>query len=352
MNGFDTLTIKNVEKLTHSSRRVEFTIPDKIISKFKFQPGQYITLRKRFDNREERRSYSICSSSNEPIAIGVKRVEGGLFSNYIFNELKPGMSLDVMAPNGRFIQKDEKKFLMVAAGSGITPIMSIISSNLKYNPSSSFTLIYGNKTTDNIMFQKELENLKDTFLEKLNVIHILSKEFQDVDVLNGRIDKNKIKLLLSRKVIDLDVDGAFICGPNSMINNVRNVLLQEGFEKGKIHSEKFYLGSQPISKPEIKSKSFSKFKANIEIILDGLRKKFIFENENSNIVDAAQSNGIDVPFSCKGGMCCTCRCKITKGEVTMNANYSLEDWEINSGFVLACQAVPKSKEVILDFDAS
>ena len=132
MNGFDTLTIKNVEELTHSSRRVEFTIPDKIISKFKFQPGQYITLRKQFDNREERRSYSICSSSNEPIAIGVKRVEGGLFSNYIFNELKPGMSLDVMSPNGRFIQKDEKKFLMVAAGSGITPIMSIISSNLKY----------------------------------------------------------------------------------------------------------------------------------------------------------------------------------------------------------------------------
>ena len=157
---------------------------------------------------------------------------------------------------------------------------------------------------------------------------------------------------LAKKVIDLDVDGAFICGPNSMINNVRNVLLQEGFEKEKIHSEKFYHGSQPISKPKIKSESVLKFKANIEIILDGLRKKFIFENENSNIVDAAQSNGIDVPFSCKGGMCCTCRCKITKGEVTMNANYSLEDWEINSGFVLACQAVPKSKEVILDFDAS
>ena len=137
-----------------------------------------------------------------------------------------------------------------------------------------------------------------------------------------------------------------------MINNIRDVLLKEGFEKGKIHSEKFYNEGQPNSKPKIQPKSIKKFKASIEIILDGLRKKFIFENENSNIVDAAQSNGIDVPFSCKGGMCCTCRCKITKGEVTMNANYSLEDWEINSGFVLACQAVPKSKEVILDFDAS
>ena len=349
-NIFSKLRVNEVQPLTYNSKRVEFDIPPKL--KFSFQPGQYITVRRNFNNIEERRSYSICSSENEPLAIGVKRVHDGLFSNYIFNELKPGMTLEVMGPNGRFIKKNEAKLLMVAAGSGITPIISIISSTLQKDISAQFTLIYGNKTTDSIMFHKELDNLKDVFLGQLNIIHILSKQAQDVDLLNGRIDQNKIESLMSKKIIDFKVDGFFICCPNSIIDNVIEVLSKGGLSKSKIHTEKFYLGQKPKFKNIKDAEIITNVKSNVEIILDGTRRAFIFGESDDNIIDAAQANGIDVPFSCKGGMCCTCRCKITKGDVTMNANYSLEDWEMEAGFVLACQAVPQTKDIILDFDAS
>jgi ring-1,2-phenylacetyl-CoA epoxidase subunit PaaE len=352
MNVFEKLTVRKVQSLTFDSKKVEFHLPQGLKSKFKFQPGQYITIKKNFNNIDERRSYSICSSNNDPLAIGVKRVEDGLFSNYIFNELRPGMVLEVMSPNGRFVQKKETNFLMVAAGSGITPIISIISSTLRSNNSSRFTLVYGNKTTESIMFYKELGNLKDAFLGQLNIVHILSKQTQDVDLLNGRIDQDKMSLLISKKAIDLDVDGVFICGPGSMINTVSNVLFKEGFDKSKIYSEKFYLGDVPNLKQTNKAKITNNFRSNIEIILDGSRRTFTFNETDNNIIDAAQSNGIGVPFSCKGGMCCTCRCKITKGDVKMIANYSLEDWEMEAGFILACQAVPQTKDIVLDFDAS
>lgn len=352
MSMFEELTISNIQSLTSDAKRVEFHIPQNLKAKFKFQPGQYITLKKKINNVDERRSYSICSSINNPIAIGVKHVQNGLLSNFIFDELKPGMKLDVMPPNGKFVQKNEKNFLMIAAGSGITPIISIISSTLQKDISAQFTLIYGNKTTDSIMFHKELDNLKDVFLGQLNIIHILSKQAQDVDLLNGRIDQNKIESLMSKKIIDLNVDGVFICGPNSMIDNVSEVLSKGGLSKSKIHTEKFYLGQKPEFKNIKDAEIITNVKSNVEIILDGTRRAFIFGESDDNIIDAAQANGIDVPFSCKGGMCCTCRCKITKGDVTMNANYSLEDWEMEAGFVLACQAVPQTKDIILDFDAS
>ena len=349
---FEKLTISNIQSLTSDSKRIEFHIPQNLKKKFEFQPGQYITLRKIINNVDERRSYSICSSNNNPIAIGVKHVQDGLFSNFIFDELKPNMKLDVMPPNGKFVQKNEINFLMIAAGSGITPIISIISSTLRRGLSAQFTLIYGNKTTDTIMFHKELDNLKDIFLGQLNIIHILSKQAQDVDLLNGRIDQNKIKLLMSKKLIDLNVDGVFICGPDSMIDNVSETLSKGGLNKSKIHTERFYLSQKPKLKQIEKTKIIRNIKSNVEIILDGTRRTFVFGGSDNNIIDAAQANGIDVPFSCKGGMCCTCRCKITKGNVTMNTNYSLEGWEMEAGFVLACQSVPQTKDVVLDFDAS
>ena len=350
VNIFSKLKVNEVQPLTYNSKRVEFDVPPKL--KFSFQSGQYITVRRNFNNIEERRSYSICSSENEPLAIGVKRVHDGLFSNYIFDELKPGMTLEVMGPNGRFIKKNEAKLLMVAAGSGITPIISIISSTLKNNTSAEITLLYGNKTIESIMFHKELDNLKDIFLGRLNVIHILSKQGQDVELLNGRIDQHKVNQLILKKMIDLEVEGVFICGPDSMINNVSDTLIENGLNESKINTERFYLGRKPKLKKSERTEVTAEIKSNIAIILDGTHRTFVFDKHNDNIIDAAQAHGIDVPFSCKGGMCCTCRCKITKGDVTMKANFSLEDWEMEAGFVLACQAVPQTEDIVLDFDAS
>lgn len=330
---FQTLTIKNVRQETTNSVSLAF-------DKIPFEAGQYITLRTMIDGEDLRRAYSICSSPHEnEIRVAIKSVEGGLFSTFAQN-LKAGDRLDVMSPQGRFTLKtdknSEKTYLFIAVGSGITPILSHIKTLLLTEKRAKIILIYGNKTTQSIMFREEIENLKDKYLNYLSVHHILSQEASDIALLHGRIDENKIKILLNNII----PDHAFICGPEQLtkINIAKNT-----------HYELFTPAEGKRGKATVKVNNDT-LKVNMTLRFEG-QAHSIPMSYDETVLDAATRSGLDLPFSCKGGMCCTCRAHISEGIAEMEVNYSLEPWEIERGFTLTCQAKPKSKKIIIDFDA-
>jgi ring-1,2-phenylacetyl-CoA epoxidase subunit PaaE len=348
---FHELTIRDVRPETGSAVAISFDVPEALKEAFAYQPGQYLTLRAEIGGQDMRRSYSIASCQGEALTVGVKRVEDGVFSTFA-QTLKPGQTLQVMPPEGRFVTKNAMNIVLIAAGSGITPMVSIASDVLARG--GEVTLVYGNKRTDTIMFRDALDSLKDRYLERLTLIHILSREPQDVSILNGRITGEKIVSLAQAGAVDLrDADGIFLCGPGAMIDDVSDALTADGIDPARIHFERFTQdGEAPRVPKSAAAEAAAENGVAVEVMLDGTRRLFRFEAEDDTVIDAAARQGLELPFSCKGGMCCTCRCKVAEGSAEMAVNYSLEPWELEAGFTLACQARPTSEKLVLDFDAA
>lgn len=347
---FHSLTIHSVTHETSDSVAITFDIPENNTGDFAFQPGQHLTLRADVKGEDIRRSYSIANADEATMTVGVKHVEDGSFSTFAQN-LTAGDTVQVMPPEGRFTCDELGPVVLIAAGSGITPMVAIAADVL--DRGDEVTLIYGNRRTENIMFRAALDNLKDKYLDKFTLIHILSREEQDVDLLNGRITGEKIVTLADADAVDLvNAKGIYICGPGDMIDDVAQTLESRGVKKSAIHFERFFQDGEVQRAPRSeKAAAAAQAGVAIEVILDGTRRDFTFTNDDSSLIDAAARQGIELPFSCKGGMCCTCRCKVADGTAEMAVNYSLEQWEMDAGFTLACQTRPTSSKLVLDFDA-
>ncbi len=351
----NNLKVQKLRHLTKDAIEITFKVPDNLKKEYKFIPGQYLTLEKKISDTYERRTYSISSDPiSENISIGIKRIPKGKFSTYIFDNLKEGDELRVFTPDGRFFTdyKDNQNLVFVACGSGITPIISIISYVLRTKKNSKISLYYGNKTIASTMYSQRLNSLKNSHMENLSLNYFFSIEAQDIIFNQGRITKEKIENLISGNQISPEkVDGVFLCGPQNMVSQMKQIFKKHIGESKPIMSELFF--SDEIEKPEEKKKEkFTKIETIIKIKIDGVEKRINLENKEENIIDAALRQNIELPFSCKGGMCCTCRCLVLKGEVMLEKNYSLERWEQERGYTLACQAKPKTDFVFLDFDRS
>lgn len=353
---FHPLQVAGIRKETSDCVSIAFTIPEELTDTFRYKQGQYITLRTSINGEDIRRSYSICSSPlDNELRVAVKKVEHGVFSTYANETLKKGDTLDVMPPLGKFFTElnpsQEKTYAGFAAGSGITPLLSIIKTTLRTEPNSSFTLVYGNRNRHSIIFKEELEALKNLYMDRFRVIHILSREKTDAPVNFGRIDKNKC-LTLCEKTIDVkNTDAFFLCGPEEMIFSVKETLEEKGVDPKKIHFELFTTpGSKQTAKATSHTASGNEVKSKVTIKLDGIAFDFDLGFESESILDAALKNGADLPYACKGGVCCTCRAKLLEGEVDMDVNYGLEPDEIEQGFILTCQSHPRTEKVVVDFD--
>lgn len=348
---FHDLTIREIRQETPDSVAICFDVPAALADTFAYQPGQYLTLRADVNGDDIRRSYSIASAPNDVLTVGVKRVEDGAFSVFA-QALTAGQTLAVMPPEGRFVTQGEDRLVLIAAGSGITPMMSIAADALARG--AAVTLVYGNRKTDSIMFRAALDALKDRYLDRFTLIHILSREEQDVPLLNGRVTGGKITALANAGAIDLDTaQGVFLCGPGEMIDDVSATLKTRGVDKASIHFERFCQdGETPRAPKSAQAEAAAATGVSVTVMLDGTRREFLVEAGDDTVLDAAARQGLELPFSCKGGMCCTCRCKVAEGSAEMAVNYSLEKWELDAGFTLACQTRPTSEKLVLDFDAA
>jgi len=351
---FHRLAVNDLRREAADAVSMTFVIPDKLADDYRFAPGQYLTLRTTLRGEEVRRSYSICSGPDDgEIRIAVKRVDGGAFSSFVTDELKRGDELDVMTPTGRFgiapMPDDARIHVGFAAGSGITPILSIVKNVLAREPMSRFFLFYGNRTAEGMLFRGELEELKDRFIERLSVFHVISGEEQDIPILHGRLDGEKVRVLLRALVPAAEVDHVFICGPAGMSEDVEGTCRELGVAADRIHVERFVseFGGRPRAKAIVPASAPPK--AIAALIIDGKRRE-VPVADGEAILDAALRAGIDLPFACKGGMCSTCRAKLVEGSVEMELNYSLEPWELKAGFVLTCQAKPTTDKVVVDYD--
>ncbi|MEM9975980.1 MAG: 2Fe-2S iron-sulfur cluster-binding protein [Pseudomonadota bacterium] len=345
--AFHTLTISDVRPVAEDAVSVAFDVPEAAQDAFSYRPGQFLTLRAEVGGEDIRRSYSIASGPNAALSVGIRAVDHGRFSQFA-QTLAPGAQLQVMPPEGRFQLHDEKRLLLIAAGSGITPMMAIARAAL--DEGAEVTLVYGNRHMGSIMFREEIDALKDAHLDRFTVIHVLSREAQDVALLNGRVDGEKVSNLAEHGLIAPErADGVFLCGPGGMIDGVEAALVASGVERGRIHHERFTADGTP---PAERLAAVRPEGVEVRIVLDGAEKRFTLAPEDAGLVDAAARQGIELPYSCKGGMCCTCRCKIVSGSAELPVNYSLEPWEIEEGFTLACQARPTDTALTLDFDAA
>lgn len=357
---FHDLTVAAIERQTPDAVAVAFDVPDALRESFVFAPGQYLTLAATIDGAEVRRSYSICSAPGDPhLRVGIKRVADGLFSAFVNERLDIGDTIRVMTPEGRFTPRlgegGRNDYILVAAGSGVTPMLSIARAVLGHEPDSTITLIYGNRSSDSIMFLEEIEDLKDRHLGRFTLINVLSRERQDVDILNGRVDGARIRSFAAHGLIEpLSADGIFLCGPGEMIDDVLAALADLGVPGDRVRLERF-TPSGDVPKPRARSAEAETAAGKgvvIDIVLDGVSRSFAMGAGDATVLDAAHRAGIELPYSCAGGMCCTCRCRVTAGDSEMAVNFSLEPWEIEAGFTLACQTRPRSERLALDFDAA
>ncbi|MDP5348578.1 MAG: 2Fe-2S iron-sulfur cluster-binding protein [Paracoccaceae bacterium] len=348
---FHDLTIREVRHETPDSVAISFDVPEALTDVFAWVPGQYLTLRATVGGQDIRRSYSIASLPGKPLTVGVKHVQGGAFSSFA-QDLAPGQHLQVMPPEGRFTCKSEDRLVLIAAGSGVTPMVSMAADALARG--AEVTLIYGNRNTGSIMFREALDGLKDRYVDRFTLIHILSREPQDVALLNGRITGEKVAALARAGAVDLaGADGVFLCGPGDMIDDVATMLKEQGIPKERVHFERFFQDGEAQRAPRsAAAEAAAAHGVTVEVVLDGAHKQFTVEAGDDNVVAAAERQGLELPYSCKGGMCCTCRCKVAEGSAEMAVNYSLEPWELEAGFTLACQARPTSDRLVLDFDAA
>jgi ring-1,2-phenylacetyl-CoA epoxidase subunit PaaE len=359
---FRTLKIVDVRRETADCVSVSFSVPAGLREEFQYYQGQNITLRVMMGGGEVRRSYSICSSPLEgELRIAVKKVQGGLFSTFANEQLQKGQELEVLAPSGKFYTElrpgNQKHYLAFAAGSGITPVISLIKTTLAMETGSRFTLVYGNRNRLSIIFREELEALKNRYMDRLALHHILSREQLDIPVYQGRIDVGKCEVLCDRLIDLRSVDEVFLCGPEQMIFSLKDWLEGRGLERMKIHFELFHtLDGGPVTGrrsvvAEVGSAVRQGEVSRVTVRLDGTSHAFELPYEGSSVLEAALMEGIDLPFACKGGVCCTCRAKLLEGKVEMDANYALEADELAAGYILTCQSHPRSEKVVIDFDA-
>ena len=351
---FHRLAVNDLRRESPDAVSMTFAIPRELADDYGFVPGQYLTLRTTVDGEEIRRSYSICSGPDDgELRIAVKKVDGGAFSSWVTDELKAGDELDVMTPTGRFgvapTPGAARVYVGFAAGSGITPIISIAKGVLAREPNSRFFLFYGNRSTSGMMFLEALEELKDRFLQRFSLFPVISGEEQDIPILHGRLDGDKVRVLLRSLVPAASVDHVFICGPSGMSEDVEATCREIGIAEDRIHIERFVseFGGRPRAKKVVAAGAPPK--AIAALTIDGKRRE-VPVAEGESILDAALRAGMDLPFACKGGMCSTCRAKLVEGKAEMEVNYSLEPWELKAGFILTCQARPCSDKVVVDYD--
>ena len=353
---FHRLAVNDLRRESADAVSLTFAIPRELADDYHFAPGQYLTLRTTMDGEEVRRSYSICSGPDDgELRIAVKKVDGGAFSNWAADELKFGDQLDVMTPTGRFgvvpAPDEARTYVGFAAGSGITPVLSIVKGVLAREPDSRFFLFYGNRSTSGMLFREALEELKDRFMQRLSVFHVISGEEQDLPILHGRLDGGKVRVLLRSLVPASDVDHVFICGPSGMSDDIETTCREIGIAADRIHVERFVseFGGKPRPKAAIAAGAPPRAMASL--IIDGKRRE-VPVADGEGILDAALRAGMDLPFACKGGMCATCKAHLVRGSVTLAKNYALTATELADGYVLTCQAHPASSEPIeLSFDA-
>ncbi|TFW32201.1 1,2-phenylacetyl-CoA epoxidase subunit PaaE [Massilia horti] len=357
MSKFYPLTVAKVKHETRDAIAVTFDVPEQLKEAFAYQQGQHLTLRAMIDGEDVRRSYSICSGvQDDLLRVAIKRTPGGQFSTWANATLKPGATLEVMPPMGHFNvpldSQSARHYLAFAAGSGITPILSIIKTTLLAEPKSTFTLFYGNRASSSVIFRDELTDLKDAYLQRLNLVYVMSREQQDIELFNGRITKEKCQQFLKHWIRAEDFDVAFICGPEDMMHGVSAALQEAGMPKERIRIELF---ASSIPKHERKPRPVeagANHQTEVTVIMDGSHVSFTMDKEKESILDAGLRAGIDMRYSCKGGVCSTCRCKVLEGEVEMDVNYALEDYEVRRGFVLSCQSFPIADKVVVDFDVA
>ncbi|CAB3760525.1 1,2-phenylacetyl-CoA epoxidase subunit PaaE [Paraburkholderia humisilvae] len=355
---FHSLRIREVRPETADAVSVAFEVPRELREQYRFTQGQFVTLKAHIDGEETRRSYSICVGVTDydrdgELRIGIKRVRGGRFSNFAFDMLQAGHTIDVMTPDGRFFThlnaEQGRQYVAFAGGSGITPVLGIIKTTLEVEPRSAFTLIYGNRSADSIMFAEALEDLKNRFMDRFVLYHVLSDDLQDVDLFNGVLDEAKCAAFLAALVPAASIDEAFICGPAPMMDAAEAALKAAGLGQQNIHVERF---GSPLPQAGVPPADITRDTpaADLEIVLDGKRRKLRLPYAGLSLLDVGLRAGLALPYACKGGVCCTCRAKVLEGEVKMDRNYTLEAHEINDGFVLTCQCHPVTDKVVVSYD--
>ena len=352
---FHTLTVKKIVRETADCVSLTFDIPSALKNEFEYKEGQNIVIKHFHQGEEIRRSYSICNAPHEQeLKVAVKKIQDGVFSTFANNQLKANETLEIMSPSGKFnahlSAKPLPNYLAIAAGSGITPVISIIKHTLHSQPNSRFTLLYGNQNRSSVIFFEELEGLKNQYIDRLTIINILSREKTDAEVLHGRIDAAKLASL--QKIISFgSFDAAYLCGPETMIFDTAAFLESNGLEKKNIHFELFTSAAAIKKTVSINTTEIDQGpKSNINVRLDGRSFDFDLSFNGQNLLDAALQQGADLPYACKGGVCCTCRAKLLEGTVRMDVNYALEPEEVEQGFILTCQSHPTSSKVVVDFD--
>lgn len=349
---FHPLAIAEVRRETADAVSLRFDVPPALADDYRFVQGQHLNLRVFLDGEELRRSYSICSAPDDgELRVAIKKVPGGRFSAWAVERLKPGDVVDVMTPEGRFFTpldpQHAKRYVAFAAGSGITPILSLVRATLAREPRSRFTLVYGNRRLASTMFLEQLWALKDRYLPRLALFHVFSRELQEIELFNGRIDAAKARAFLDTLIPPASIDEAFVCGPASMIDEVEGALLAAGVARAHVHVERFGVPGAAAAPPVDDAEAAE---ARITLLVDGVRREIEFHRGSHSILDAGRAAGIDLPFSCKGGMCSTCRAKLLEGEVRMAKNYALEPHEVAAGYVLTCQSYPLTERVLVSFD--
>lgn len=357
MSQFHPLRVASCRNETRDALVVTFDVPDTLKEVFHFVQGQHLTLRVNIDGHEARRSYSICSAPFENrLRIAIKRVPDGIFSSWAHRHLRPGQVIECMEPAGHFHvplePRSARHHVAFAAGSGITPVLSIVKTTLAAEPRSHITLVYGNRSSASVLFKEELADLKDRYMARFSLVYVLSREHQDVDLFNGRIDRTKCDRLLGEWIDPSSIDVAYLCGPRSMMEDVSESLLEHDIAKSRIRMELFSVGLPQGPRMARADHTVPNLMCNVTAIQDGRRRQFTIPRNQQTVLDAALEQGIDLPYSCKGGVCSTCRCKMTRGEVEMDTHYALEDYEIARGFILPCQSYALSDELVLDYDQS
>ena len=347
---FHTLTVSDVTRLCDDAVAVTFAVPDELAGAYAFRAGQSLTLRRTIDGREERRSYSICSPEGAAPRIGVREVPDGLFSTWLVRQVRPGDDVEVGTPTGNFTPESSTPdhHVFIAAGSGITPVLSIASTVLR-DPGATATVLYGNRRTDTVMFADELADLKDRYPDRLELVHVLSREPREAELFTGRLDGDKLTALLALFPDVSAVGHWWLCGPFGMVTTARERLREAGAPAARIHQELFYVDDVPPEPVRHEEKAYDGIVTQTTIVLDG-RSTTVAVPRDVPVLDSVQKARPDLPFACKGGVCGTCRAKVTSGAVDMRRNFALEENEVEQGFVLTCQSLPVSDELTVDFD--
>ncbi len=353
---FHKLRVAEVKRETPDAVSVRFELPESLRETFAFKAGQHLTLRRDIDGEEVRRNYSVCVAPSEGmLKIGIKQMPGGVFSGWANKELKAGDVIDVMAPHGSFCWNFDpaarRDYVAFAGGSGITPVLSLMKTALAIEPNSRFTLFYGNRNSVGVMFLEEIAGLKDRYLDRLQVFHFLEEEEEEIELFNGRLDRAKTEAILSTLVRPENIDAFFICGPGPMMDAIEEALVAKGVDKPRILIERFTTGplsaAQAAAARELEEKAAG---LKMRVTLNGRRVIVAFDPEKHSILDNVRAAGLPAPFACKGGVCATCRAKVTAGEVSMKVNYGLSPEELAEGYVLTCQATPLTEGVTLTYD--